>query len=347
MARKIPGKKRPLIAQGQGVNLVFLAGLPRETLKWIRRTLERDTSTIPARFEGAPSTTNDWSKLYNKNTITEIQKSIGLSVRERGFDSAPPPRRIIVLYVPSNDAQVLMAELGLACYLAPLIPEDGGSSHGNEIGWRHHKDAAQDIVYRALRSAITETNALKAEITDKRVSFFSLPARNFYFPENDSTILKTYQEFTQRKVSLLELRDSLAPTRFMRSQLPSRAFKGRQYTDRFFQDRRGRVFPPDNHAFNRSAEESSVSNNQELQSNRQPDAIQVLEQRYRFGVTVRDGNRHYDVQYELPRKLQKEPMHCAAMGDVWITGSHANVGVNDVVWAPGGKIERRMPSEII
>ena len=64
-----------------------------------------------------------------------------------------------------------------------------------------------------------------------------------------------------------------------------------------------------------------------------------MEQRYRFGVIVRDGNLHFDVQYARSRTLENESMYCATVGNVLVTGSHANVGVNDVIWTPDGKKE--------
>ena len=54
---------------------------------------------------------------------------------------------------------------------------------------------------------------------------------------------------------------------------------------------------------------------------------------------------HYDVQYELPRRLHEEPMYCAVKGEVRVTGSHANVGVNDVIWVPDGKKELQEENE--
>ena len=117
--------------------------------------------------------------------------------------------------------------------------------------------------------------------------------------------------------------------------------KGNKHSDRFFQDRRDRIFPPDRHAQNRYAVGGENDFQSELQSSVRPHPIRVLEQRYCFGVMVRDGNQHYDVQYASPRKLQSEPMYCAATGEVSVTASHANVGVNDVIWTPDGTKEPR------
>ena len=140
------------------------------------------------------------------------------------------------------------------------------------------------------------------------------------------------QDMVDQITSGLRLRDTLLPSRFNRDQLPNKAFKGQQYTDRFFQDCRGRVFPPDPyHAQSRIDSGEAAGKGLPL----------AMRQRYRFGVTVRDGNLHYDVQFEMPRKLQEEQMYCAVEGDVWVTGSHANVGVNDFVWVPDGNKERR------
>ena len=98
------------------------------------------------------------------------------------------------------------------------------------------------------------------------------------------------------------------------------------------------MFPPDNyHAPSRYADTSSGGDTGEIECAGQSSILQVLQQRYRFGVIVRDGNLHFDVQFEVPRKLSNEPMFCATMGNVVVTGSHANVGVNDVIWVPDGE----------
>ena len=320
-------KRGKTVGSPQGGNLVVIAGLPKDTLQWTTRTLTRDTSQRPARYVGAPSQTGDWRPLYKRTNITETLKLI-----ERENENNPP-QRIIVLYVPSRDADDLIASLHYVCFLAPLKPIDGDLPfNGDSIEWRHDKSTVKNVVYRTLQDALKTTNSLKAEITDSRMSPFSLPAYNFYYPNRNSTINHTYRDFMQQEFKIAQLKEDLLPTRFTRDQLSSKAFRGSHHSDRFFQDHRGRVFPIDmDHAPARYDDQESSVNGLSL----------VLRQRYRFGVTVRDGNVHYDVQYEYPRALQEEPMHCAKDGDVLVTGSHANIGVNDVIWTPNGKKEPR------
>ena len=311
----------------QGNNLVVLLGLTRDMLEWTKRRLMGDTSLKSARYVGIPSYASHWRPLYKKNNVTE---TLQLIEREcRAFTG----HRIIVLYVPSPDAGNLTSALDFVCFLAPLYPKDIDLSHDrNSIEWRSNKHIVKNTVCRALREAWKTTNALKSEITDKRISALTLPARNFYFPDSDSTIGETYSSFTQQTYIMPSLKDKLLPTRFTRDQLPKKAFKGKQHTDEFFQDRRGRVFPPDLfHGQSRGKDGETTPSRLSL----------VLRQKFRFGVTVRDGNLHYDVQYEFPRKLRNELMHCAATGDVKVTGSHANIGVNDVIWVPAGTKEPR------
>ena len=323
--------------QRQGTNLVLLVGFPQNPLTWILYTLSRDTSKRHYRFEGIPSTKHDWKDLYRKSTLNAIQEIIGVSVTRNCSVPVPTPRRILMLYVPSKDIEPLISRLGIACYLEPLVPSTAKSSFSDDIAWRHEKNDALDIISQALQRATMATDALKLEITDKGRSAFSLPARNFYFPDKESPIYEIYLAFVRREVSLEELSETLTTRRFTRDKLPARALKGNHHADRFFQDVRGRVFPPDRyHAPNRYAV-TSCSNTGELEGYERTSILQFLHQQYRFGVIVRDGNLHYDVQYEIPRKLHNEPMYCAMMGNVVVTGSHANVGVNDVIWVPDGQ----------
>ena len=303
--------------------MVLLMGFSKDMVEWIKSKLYADTSKKPARYVGAPSSPSDRKNLYKQGTIAEAVQLVWQEVNVRR------PYRILVLYVPCRNDQALMTSLGVVCFLTQLTPYvDKATSFDGSMSWRHDKATALKAVHRALDNAWRKTNSLKAEITDKRISALGLPARNFYFPDRDSTIHSAYREIAQGTIAVDSLRSALRPTRFNRTKLPNKAFKGQQHTDTFFQDCRGRVFPPDPyHGQRRIHSDEAVG--EEL-----PLAVQQI---YRFGVTVRDGNLHYDVQYEMPRQLNREPMHCAVDGEVRITGTHANVGVNDFVWVPGGK----------
>ena len=319
------GNKRKPLQSSQGSNLIVLAGLPRDTFNWIKAKLERDTRLKYARYLGMPSTPHDWRVLYSKKIVAAILRLIENECH------ALTPHRIIVLYIPSRDAGKLLAALGIVCFPAPMTKEDDDlTSDDSLIAWRHSKESVAEAVYRALGRASKTTNELKAEITDRKTSAYSLPAENFYYPDRQSTIGNIYLELIKREFYSKSLSNELLPSRFTREQLSDKAFKGRQNTDRFFQDCRGRIFPPDlYHAPNRETSESLAGSGLSL----------TLRQRYRFGVTVRDGNLHYDAQYELPKTFVSEPMYCAIDGNVRVTGSHANVGVNDVVWVPSGRKE--------
>ena len=341
MSRTKRKKKRPPIKPGDGPDLVVLAGLPLDSFRWIRNVLSEDMSKAPARFMGVPSNRNDSAELYTADVKRRILDILATSVSGNGIDSVFTPRRILMLYVPSKDAQSLVYEFGLACFMQSMKGNHVSPSPWDDINWRHDKVAVRAIVYQALQDATDTTHALKTEISDKRMSPFSLPARNFYFPTADSVIAATYRACMEGGMALDELRGRLSTKRFTRAQLPPQAFKGSQPYDNFFEDARGRIFPPDNHGRNRYPVAVASDAEHETDAFNNSDIRRVLEQRYRFGVIVHDGNLHYDVQYAAPRKLRHEPMHCAAVGDVWVTGSHANVGVNDFIWTPRGRKDVR------
>ena len=268
-----------------------------------------------------PSTKSDTRNLYGQKNISEI-----LTVIEREASSLEP-NRIIVLFVPSQDANTLVSALDFVCFLAPLNPSVVDQSNHNYQAWRHEPRLVKDIVYQTLQASSKATDALKIEITDKRISPFTLPALNFYYPDKNSTIDSIYKSFNLAGFEIDQLTSALLPNRFTRDQLTQKAFKGSAHATTFFQDMRKRVFPPDlHHAHARESHYKDSISRLSL----------ALRQRYRFGVTVRDGNLHYDVQYESGRTLNNEAMHCATYGDVLVTGSHANVGVNDFVWVPNG-----------
>lgn len=334
-------KKQTVVGQRQGTDLVVLTGLPSESLASVLETLSNDTSRKDLSFEGTPSIDNDWMDLYRQSTLASIEEVIRASVARNSYSSKPTPRRILILYVPSGDAQVLIARFGIACYLEPLVPIETRPSPRSKIAWRHEAKESLDIILGALKRASTTTRLLQKMITDNNRSPLALPPRNYYFPDRESLIYETYLSIAQGKMSFENLNNTLTTKRFTRDHLPARALKGDHHRDRFFRDLRGRVFPPDIfHAPTRS-EEFQESNDETIAGSVDGDGrtkfMQVLHQRYRFGVVVRNGNLHYDVQYEIPKQLHNEPMYCADVGNVLVTGSHANVGVNDVIWAPDGE----------
>lgn len=334
-------KKQTVVGQRQGTDLVVLTGLPKEPLAYILKTLSDETSWKDLSFEGTPSIDNDWMDLYRQSTLASIEEIIRASISKNSSSSKPTPRRILILYVPSGDAQVLIARFGIACYLEPLVPTKTRPSLRSRIAWRHEVKESLDIILGALKRASTTTRLLQEMITDNNRSALALPPRNYYFPDRESLIYETYLSIARGKMSFESLNNALTTKRFTKDHLPTRALKGDHHRDRFFQDLRGRVFPPDIfHAPTRS-EEFQESHNETITGSVDGDVrsrfMQVLHQRYRFGVVVRNGNLHYDVQYEIPKRLYNEPMYCADAGNVMVTGSHANVGVNDVIWVPDGE----------
>ena len=322
-------KRRTIVDQRSATDLVVLAGLPRFTSRRVRDILFRDTSKRNFRFEGAPSTKDDSDELYGPATLANLQEIVSSTVSNQSSVPVPNPRRILVLYVPSEDSERLFSALGFTCYMEPLVPSNPDPGPHTANAWRHDIALVLDSIYPALERATAATEKLKYEITDKGRSPLALPAQNFYFPDGNTAIRATYLRFAKQELSIEELNEALRTRKFTREQLPTKVLRGSGNTVRYFQDERGRVFPPDgHHAPSRYPEEGETS-----------EQTHTLRQRYRFGVVVRDGHIHYDVQYENPGQLHNELMHCAIKGEVLVTGSHANVGVNDVVWAPDGRVD--------
>ena len=221
-----------------------------------------------------------------------------------------------------------MSALEFVCFLAPLqLRVSDRSGNRNRIEWRHNKSTAWHVICQALHRAVRATNALKAEITDRRISPFTLPARNFHYPDSGSTISDTYRSFAQHRLGIADIRAKLSPSKIYERPTSRQGIQRPTAHGPILPRQPGRVFPPDAyHGRARVIDEEDFPSTLSL----------ALRQRYRFGVTVRDGILHYDMQYEVPRQLKNEPMYCAKDGKVSVTGSHANVGVNDVVWVPGG-----------
>jgi hypothetical protein len=146
-----------------------------------------------------------------------------------------------------------------------------------------------------------------------------------------------YQNLRRQGFSDLKCVDLPILAAFDRKELPPQAFKSGAQIGRFFEDARGRAFPPDPyHGRLRIEEVKSGRGQDDPAAEPQMKRLLLLRQRYRFGVLVRDGNLHFDVQYRKPRNLKMEAMICGSRGPVFVSASHANVGANDVIWTPDG-----------
>ena len=329
-------KRQKLVKQMilRGRDLYLLAGLPRNTFKFVVNSLQKDDSRSPARYRGSAAPENDWAPIYSDGAIATLLKRAGetLSVDDHKFSpddpSLPTPRRVVLLYVPAVDAERVLQAVDFFAYTAALkLQPDVPLSTPSDIGWRHHPRDALEIVTRTIDQTTHILNALKAEITDKGLCPLSLPSENFHFPTRDARLAETYR--CVRRSGYLSWKDVLLPeaATFSRDDLSTKGFRSGGYRDRFFEDARGLVFPPDPyHGKSRPVPVDGSDTAKTL----------LLRQRYRFGVYVRDGNLHYDAQYRHPRTLKDEVMHCGMNGIVKVSGTHANIGVNDVIWTPDG-----------
>ena len=302
--------------------LTSLAGLPPSTLERTIQYLKRSGLHKSVQFVGTPATQSEQKRIYTKNYISAFLNHLEDAIEKYN------PDRIMLFYVNSKDSHHLFEAVAYVCYVVSIdIAGHSDVSSQKSASWRHELTQVVSLISNSWQTAFEETTKLRSSISYKRISPFSLPAKNFLYPDRHSTIDRVYRELVLRNIDVEALERGLKPERFDRDALPQVAFKSSQNSCEFFKDARGRVFPPDRF-HGRARFTGQTSSRLTLSLN--------LRQRYRFGVIVRDGNIHYDVQYANNRKLRGEPMYCADAGEVTVTGSHANVGVNDVIWVTGG-----------
>jgi hypothetical protein len=330
----------------EGRDLFLLAGLPKLSFEFAVKTLSADKNRSPAKYRGAPAPIGDWGALYPRASrdmlLTQAARSLSVDDQvDSTRRSLPTPRRIFLLYVESFDAEALLRQMDFFCLPIPIQTNTQveGAPHESKIAWRHRQKEVLETLKVVIDRAYKLSNQLKAMITDKTKSPLTLPAINFRFPHDDSELGDTYRSL--RSNGFIDIVDDILPKPklFDRTTLHMKAFKGSAYSDRFFEDARGRIFPPDPH-HGKTRPDQVQHGSVEGASSESNLRLLMMKQRYRFGVLARDGDLHFDVQKRLPQsELNKESMFCAARGPIRVTGSHANVGINDVVWAPDGVIE--------
>ncbi len=326
---------------------VIIAGLPMEVSRATVTYLKQHQSLEKATYLSLNSSSNnDYKPLFSEASIKTLHKRMLEQLYIRGDSKNPPcptPRYIFLLYVPSCDADLLLSKFEYFCLPIKLTKETNkfdrqilNDNFGNstEISWRHYNNAAKITAHDTLQLIRSEVKKYSRMIASTATSPLVLPPMNYHYPSGADLIDEIYRNIFTGNVGLDEL-SGLTPRHFNRDEVSRKVHRRN-----IFQDCRDRIFPNDNHAPSRlpnpPGKYAGGSLNDSDFIERFKGLQAYLRQVYRFGVRARDGNVHFDVQFPQAG-LKRESMYCSDDECfVEVTGTHANVGINDAIWVPDG-----------
>ena len=128
--------------------MFIVAGLPKATH---RRAIARLRERFPeAEIIGSASTSDD-GQLYRKQLCSNLATAVtSFAVRKRLKSPAEPavPRLILLLYVPSDDDDLLLRTFDFAVFSEPLVALQARDLRGFQL--RHSQEAVDAALETAL-----------------------------------------------------------------------------------------------------------------------------------------------------------------------------------------------------
>jgi hypothetical protein len=305
------------VRQGGHAPLVILAGLPHPICAAVARAIEAGCSPRPRVVYGPSG--NDGCRLYKETTVSMLMNAVsGYAVRcLKAHVAPPPPKHIILAYVPAEDEERLLAEFDFFVFPVRLSRLADYDRHGRQC--RHDRDLAEEYVVSSLETDLREFMEIKRRLSsacDREPLF--LPPQNFKISESER-MAEVFRGMVRQTASWADPFTRVRRVRVTSEDLPKFVRPGAQKA--VLADVRGLLFPsdPSQHGLARELPKDSSPQ----------DKKHLMRSLFRFGVRLNDGY-HHDVQY-AGRSLKGETFDCSRQGSVVLRCSYANVYPNDYV----------------
>lgn len=315
-------RKRLDFRRTSSTPLIVLAGLPFPLCAEIAGFIK---NTDPARptviFESSGMTDR---VLYKPSTVEALIRSVS-SYAERQKKATPEvkvPDYVMLLYVPSEDSEMLLTEFEFFAFPVPLNRLVEYDRYGRQL--RHNRADVREYVTSALRGATVEFMELKRRLsTPSAREPLLLPPNNFE-PAKASRLAWLFSDIYRRKLPWYGYPENIGRVKVSWGELPR---LGNANPKTVLIDSRGLLFPIDGsfHAPPRETLKSASIRERQL----------FLRSCFRFGVRLTDGF-HHDAQFS-DRPLRGIDFECSRVGNVSLSGTHANIYPNDYVRSSKGK----------
>lgn len=320
------GLRRKVVPPPGATTLVVLAGFP----KGVTPALVQRVRSFKPRFEAVsvPFSEDD-NRVYGPGSPAIRQlllAACGSTLTQQAKPPngpVPPPNRLLLLYARVPGFEELLRSFEFAPFPIPVTPPKESSSWHP---WRKDTEYVWTQIREALAFANEPSGAammvrLRVERLDPADPLL-LPPQNFHTP-NKRPLRELFAEVQRggRAWNGLAV-GSMPVAKYDFRSLPNFFRRTGGKEKRFATDRRGLVFASAN-----KAQHGAVRAVPPVDA---AEASRLLRSLFRFGTPVPQGFQH-DVQWPGTRLLQHEPFQCAERGEVPVSGSHANVYLNDVV----------------
>ena len=265
--------------------------------------------------------------LYRQATIdTLLRGATQFATRRfknRSDDQPARPRRIVLLYVPADDDQQLLAAFDFFVFPVPMRDLAVFDSAGHQK--RHQADACE----RAIEAAFAVYTRQLLGIVQRRIESrqssepLLLPPINFHLP--GGRLQQTFCELTRgTRTWENAVPEGVSVEVFDRERLPE--FLGYQERQAIYRDARKIIFPcaRPNEMHGQRIEIGATATVLSMQD--------FLRSVYRFGAPLPEGF-HHDAQLEDGRQFKEMDFICSRNGPILVSASHANIYPNDYVRA--------------
>lgn len=317
----------PVTASSSNIaDLFLLAGLPHPLHSRIERFFQHVAGS-KAKVIATPSPSYD-GPLYRENTVQALLRAgAQFAVRQlknRSDDQAARPRRIVLFYVPADDAEFLLRAFDFFVFPVSLPDLSTFDERGNQR--RHQRDACEVAIREGMEVYKRDLVELLQRRIESRKSHepLLLPPANFHL--NHQRLQQVFCELTRgTRAWENAMPKTVNPQVFDREMLPN--FLDHNERQLIFRDSRNVVFPcarPKEfhgaHEIDRSAELCALREH--------------LRATYRFGTSLPQGF-HHDAQFERGRHFNQTSFDCSSQGALSVTASHVNIYPNDYVRPAG------------
>jgi len=304
------------------VDLYLLAGLPHPLHSRIEEFLQSIAGTH-AKVIAIPSPSYD-GPLYRERTLLALltagaQFAIR-RLKHRSEDQAVRPRRIVLLYVPAEDDDLLLREFDFFVFPLPLRDLSNFDDYGNQR--RHQRVACEAAIRKGMEVFTRDLVGLLQRRIEGRKSHepLLLPPANFHL--DGRRLRQPFCELTRGIRSWANAMPETAnPQMFNHEMLPD--FLDHSERQLIFRDSRNVVFP--------CARPKEYHGAQEIDPAAEVRVLrELLRTTYRFGISLPQGF-HHDAQFEGGRHFNQTKFDCSREGEVLVTASHVNIYPNDYV----------------
>lgn len=310
------------LSSENAVDLFLLAGLPNPLHSRIEEFLQ-NVAGSNAKVIAIPSPSYD-GKLYRERTVqTLLMASAHFAIRRlknRSEDQAARPRRIVLFYVPAEDAERLLRAFDF--FVFPVSLPDLATFDEQGRQRRHHRGVCESAIRKGMEVYNRDLVQLLQQRIESRKSYepLLLPPANFHL--NDQRLRQAFCELTRGTREWANaMPGTVSPQTFDHEMLPN--FLDPNERQLIFRDTRNVVFP--------CARPREFHGVPEIDSDAELAVLrELLRTIYRFGISLPQGF-HHDAQFEGGRHFNQTRFDCSREGQLLVTASHVNIYPNDYV----------------